>query len=448
MRKVSRALIKNELGASMVLVALAISAVSAGGLMMAKMMASSQQGIVNDYRIQSYRQMVDSARKALYADLGCTQAMGRTSSGPGIDLTTAISNPNGADATIDVPMGGSSILKLGAGEFPNLPISSVKIKVSPPLSDTSGYIRDRVRIHGDAVPKVAAEMTIIVEPDVPGLNIYKKDPVTGNYIYEDLFIKLFIYYEPVGGTNRLYSCHNPAGDAPLCTLTQQGAFTLDPTLSSQLKCQPDVQCFVSKQGIIDTATACVAPYTTENKLSETKKSCSWCSPTRPVWTPAQLVPHTSFVPYNDIDLELEDDDGNEVICNPPTGLKWLQWVPSGSSDTTVTDGEYVQLLTARPRGYYTTRYDAANEPMRYPTPPGDIKYYRVPNTKRVPSEWMIYCYYKSLLPLLTPDQQANPALVNCLSFVPRKPAGIPMPWSPQGPASGPNVCQHFNPDDF
>ena len=311
-------LIRNAVGSGMVTMMAAMGALGGASFLVSEMMSGNDKVIKKDSGVEAYKQLVDLVRKNLYAGNNCTAALGKTNSRSGIDLTGAIlGTAKGSELTLALNIGDSSVVMApGWRTKTGAQIKALRLKID-------NVARPMIRFPGDPVLKNSAYATLYVEPDQKGINIYKKD-ASGKYIYDNLFIKLFVYYEDslVGG-KQLVSCFDPTSDAAFCTLALGGTYNPDPAVSSDKRCMPDLQCFPYKNGVIEKLAGGNAgcPEDKDAKGNYLYKAtqvgakyvmCNWCNPDP---APIGSFLGLNFQASNALDLDLTDADGNDLSCD-------------------------------------------------------------------------------------------------------------------------------------
>jgi hypothetical protein len=270
-----RTTLKNQVGAGMMMAMMVMGAMGGAGMIIAEMFLNSQSKVLQrDARIEAYRHMVDLTRRNLYASNNCSMLLG--SGGDRLDITSAMGKPEGAEIKLPLKLGPDNLTYLEPGwkSSTGTSIKAVHLKLmGQPLRAGPAS----VRIHNDPVPKVAQLAQIILEPDHRGVNIFKKND-DGSFVHENLFIRLMLYHETVDGQTRIHSCFDPASEAAFCTVGLRGAYNTDVSLPAmQRGCQPDLQCFTYRQGIMPLGSACPAPYTA-TQVGGGMQVCNWCHP--------------------------------------------------------------------------------------------------------------------------------------------------------------------------
>lgn len=292
-------LIRNSIGSGMLLALAGTTTLIGAGYFISGLMSDNQKVITNDARIAAHIRLVDLVRRNLYEGRNCTAALG------GKQINDAlIAGGQGADIDLPITVGNTTaLMQPGWRASSGTDIKSIKLKIN-------NTARPEVRIHSETVDKVAAYATLTIEPDLRGLNVYKKKP-SGEYVYKDLHIDLFLYYEVQGANKELFSCYGPSSEAAICTVALQGAYNADPSIDSELRCQPDLQCFNYKNGIRPAGSACPAPFVAK-KVGSSMQTCSWCHP-----EPASIasLAFAGFGSSNELDLDLVTDDGRSVDCS-------------------------------------------------------------------------------------------------------------------------------------
>ena len=294
-------LIRNSTGAGLLMAMLSMLVVGTAGVTVMKVLDQSQRTVDRESHIMAYRQVVDTVRRKLYAGNTCTEFLGRrNASTPGIDLSLALDAASpGMEFELPMKFGETdTMIKEGFRTPSGVEISSVQLKVS-------SIERNGVRIPGDPIPKSAATGYIIINPDLQGMNVMRKD-ASGNYVNRNLFVKVFMYIEEVAGVRRLHSCYDPAGEANYCTVSLQGAYNPDPAVPPSRRCSPDLQCFNYKNGIVAASEPCPAPYVA-TPIGPSFKTCSWCNPDP---APVPAVAGAAYAASNELDLDLES------FCDP------------------------------------------------------------------------------------------------------------------------------------
>lgn len=285
-------IIRNQVGGGLLMGSLAVGALGAAGMILGDMFIKNDEVLRKDSRTEAYRHLVESVRQNLYAGNNCTIALGNA---PGLgvgakEVTQGLGNflgINGAagqkiNLKLDLTERGiATELKEGAKIKTGTSIKEIYIQKE---KDANGG--KVVRLHSDLNSKIlkAAYFNIIIEPDHKGINVWDKHKVAppGKSIYknEDVFIRIFAYYDPFDG-NKIYSCFDPSSDAAFCTEAQGGAFDHRPTTPARLRCQPDQTCFQAKGGIVPTSVTCDPPYVStpigRGALgAQSLHICSWC----------------------------------------------------------------------------------------------------------------------------------------------------------------------------
>lgn len=290
MLKMSNKLIRNEFGGGMMAAMMAFAALGAGALMMGDVLIKNDEVLTQDSRVIAYRHMVDSIRKNIYANNNCTAALRGQSIVPTTQSIFSRTLGIGRDlSSLRLEVNLTDKMETIGAEWKARTGTSIKemklLRVPSPYDSgsTLNPLRMSVRPHAAATPGpyYADQYYLVIVPDHKGINVFKlrdsNDPNSG-YMFEDLFVKLLVIYDPV--TNQIDSCHNPASDAALCTQTLQGYFNFNSGLQSEMRCEPDAQCFNASEGIVDLGTSCQAPFQPV-RVGATKQICSWCHP-RPI----------------------------------------------------------------------------------------------------------------------------------------------------------------------
>lgn len=261
----------------MVLAMTAFAAMGAGAFMLGDIFINNNEVLRKDARTESYRHLVESVRKNLFAGNNCTMALG-SAAGSGRVIAAAMT-PGGIGAPIDIPMKlGDEQMLLGPNWKAKTGTSIKRIMVQlakPGRKDPLTGLESNVRLTlspGNTKILKAGYFRIIIEPDHKGINVWKKDDA-GKYVNENLFIPIYAYYDAT--TSEIYSCFDPSSDATFCTEVMKGAYNHDPNLASDLRCQPDLQCFQAKGGVLDAGLPCDLPYK-PLKIGKTSQMCTWC----------------------------------------------------------------------------------------------------------------------------------------------------------------------------
>jgi hypothetical protein len=305
-------MIRNTTGAGLIMAMMGLTALSGAAYVISTQMSDSDKILQRDARIESYRELVGMIRNNLYAGNNCTEALGKTPAKAGVALSAS-----GLSLTGSIESGdmlnfqmklNSSVYNLGLTS-PGQMFTRNGIRVNEIRFKLEDQVRNEVRIIGDAVNKKAAFANMIIIPENKSINILKKD-LAGNYVYKDLFIKLFVYYEDDGSGTKIYSCSDPSSEAAFCSISLKGAYTHDLTKKSEERCQPDMQCFSHKTGISPVGSACPEPFIA-TPVGRNFQICNWCPPT-PASEGSVL---TGIDSINVMDMDFEADDGTEVTCS-------------------------------------------------------------------------------------------------------------------------------------
>ena len=334
-------LVRNAVGSGLISVMAAMSALGGASYLVSELMMGSEKVIKRDASVEAYKQLVDLVRKNLYSGNNCSAALGNTSAKQGISITNALggSASPGEEVSLTLNVGDANVV-LGSDfrSKTGTSIKNIKLKIDQ-------LARPVVRLLDDPVPKFAAYATLYIEPDHKGINIYKKDE-NGKYIYDNLFIKLFVYYEAeIGQPPKLVSCYEPTSDAAFCTLALGGSYNPDPSVPVDMRCQPDLQCFSYKGGVTKAAPGAenmgcptdkdkdgnylytgtkVGDSFTKSGSTVTKDGgslvmCNWCNP-KPA--PVGSFLGLNFLSTNENDMDIENEDGKAIECGKTgyTGL--------------------------------------------------------------------------------------------------------------------------------
>jgi hypothetical protein len=300
-------IIRSQSGSAILMALFGMMALAGAAYIVAQTMSNSDKVLQHDSRRGSYRELVTLVRNHLYAGNNCTLAIGRKSGlEPGVALFGALlpgGLMSGDDISLPITINGVSETLQPLWNRNGIKLKTIKLKIDGTARPQS------VRIHNDLIPKTAAYATLAIVPENQSINILKQD-ASGKYEYEDLFIRLFVYYEEVAGEKRIYSCANPSGEAAFCTTALGGAYTHASDVSSELRCQPDLQCFQHKNGVVATGAPCALPYLSV-PVGKTLQMCNWC---HPVPLPGASV-LTGFDSINENDLDFETEAGQEITCS-------------------------------------------------------------------------------------------------------------------------------------
>ena len=284
-----------------------MSMVALGGIAayIAGVVGNSEKILRKNGRSEAYREIISMVRSNLYAGNNCTVALGRQGTVKGAKLSEAFSaSSEGDDVEIPMTIGQADlIMRPGWKSRHGIEIDSIKLKIDGPARSAP------VRIHGDPTPKSAAYATLYISPKNNVVNL-KKQERDGTLLNTNLFIKLFVYYEEIDGERTVFSCADPTGEAAFCTTALLGAYNPDPAVDSALRCQPDVNCFNYKSGIVPSSSSCPAPYS-KRSVGMGYASCTWCNPNP---NPAGAVPTVGFVPPDEIDYDIQDESDREISC--------------------------------------------------------------------------------------------------------------------------------------
>lgn len=92
-----------------------------------------------------------------------------------------------------------------------------------------------------------------------------------------LFFNVMFYYDPRTPNRKLHSCFSPYSDAALCTMSG-GTYNSDIGVSPEYTCEPDVSCYIGKQGFTSNPSSCVAPFSASRiKGNPALYLCEWCN---------------------------------------------------------------------------------------------------------------------------------------------------------------------------
>lgn len=145
-----------------------------------------------------------------------------------------------------------------------------------------GLVLDRVILESEATPvRANIRRDIPTSPNITATNaivkVFAKEGTPSLTIskFDHLKIELMLYYTVVGGVRTLYSCFGRYGDGALCTVTG-GAYNAGIVGTNRTSCEPDLNCFISKAGIVSNPALCVAPYVPID-ISATLFQCQWCN---------------------------------------------------------------------------------------------------------------------------------------------------------------------------
>lgn len=280
-------LIRNQIGSGVLLASAAAVALGGAGFVISKMFSDSDKVLKKDMRVVSYRQLIDITRKNLYAGRNCTAAL------VGQDISGALVPGGKADIHIPLNLGDKPIdLKSGYRAPSGTSVKSVKLQIDK-------VARVNVRVPGIA-NQTAAYATVFVEPDHPGVNLLAKD-ASGKLVNEPLFIKMFVYY---GSDKKITSCFDPASDATFCTVSLNGAYKDDPSVSSDKRCNPDLQCFTAKSGIQPMGAPCPAGFSSV-KVGTAFQICNSCNP---AVAPVSSLLGLAAQAVDEMDYSLTDND--------------------------------------------------------------------------------------------------------------------------------------------
>jgi hypothetical protein len=314
-------IIRNAIGSGMIAMMGVMGALGTAAFIVSSQMNQSEKSLKKDAGVESYKQLVELVRRNLYSGNNCTVALGKSpQKTEGTMITSAAMLPNSTTDNISLNMAfgnnsdgtkNSQTLASAWSSKTGVKIKDIKIRIDQ-------IVRPTVRIMGDPSPKVAAMATLFLEPDNRGINIYKKRP-NGTYIYENLFIKLFVYFESDSTNAWVHSCYDPNSDAAFCTSALHGAFDPGQTESAK-RCQPDVQCFASKLGVIDESVPCEAGFSDVIVGSQEqpdgsilrKKICNWCNPDP---APVSSIASLSLQVGSLLDLDMSETETDGADCN-------------------------------------------------------------------------------------------------------------------------------------
>ncbi len=328
-------LIRNSVGSSMITMMVVMAALGGGGLLMNEMMMNSEKALRADAGVEAYKQLVDMVRKNLYSGNNCSATLGSLKGDSfSAKITDAVMNVKGT-ASIQMPMNiaGTQILmgknfkaKTGIG------LSDIKMTVDRIQRPSVRYLDGRPN-------QIAAFVTLFLEPDRKGMNIYRKNSA-GDYVYDNLHIKLIVYYEDNGTSQSIKSCFGPSSDAAFCTVALNGSY--DPAEADPNKrCHPDVQCFYSKTGVTSPFTGtCSEPGYVATRVGGDSQLCSLCNkePAAPSSLSSLIVK-----PANLQDWNFSEDPNDTVKCDS-TGYGTLS--PVEQTEVFSEYGSQVNRFTA------------------------------------------------------------------------------------------------------
>lgn len=298
----------DQAGAGLLTAMMTFVALGGATFYVSKSMNQNQNILHKNAKMEAHRELVDMMRNYLYAGNNCTQALKPDPTLPGVSLVTGVvGSGTGDPVQFTMKMGQvDQLLKPDFVTPAGVKVKSIRLKID-------NIVRSPVRIHLDPLPKTAANATLLVET-TNAVNLMKRD-VAGTMMNEHLQIKLFVYYEEVGGVKQIYSCHDPSSEAAFCTNVMKGAYYHDNSTAanSESRCQPDLQCFYYKSGLISVTDPCPSPFSASTEAGNSGlRSCSWCHPNGIL---GSVVATAGFASANELDLDLETESGSEVSCS-------------------------------------------------------------------------------------------------------------------------------------
>ncbi len=347
----------------MVLAMMAFAAMGAGAFMLGDIFINNNEVLRKDARTEAYRHLVGSVKKNLFAGNNCTNALG-SASGSGRTIAAALVPGLGAPIDIPIKLGDEQMLlgpdwkaKTGTS-IRRIMVQLVKPGRKDPISGLESNVRLTLSPGNTKILK-AGYFRIIIEPDHKGINVWKKD-AAGKYINENLFIPIFAYYDAT--SSEIYSCFDPASDATFCTEVQKGAYNHDSNIPSELRCQPDLQCFQAKGGVLDSGQPCEAPYL-PLKIGKTAQFCTWCNE-NPI--PGSVLAQLQAFYSGDIEGLTCDSTG--VVGTQYTGVEAFKFQQE-YGDAVVTDAGADTSASAGLAQCQATTVSCVDDPSMPPSGP-------------------------------------------------------------------------------
>jgi len=164
-----------------------------------------------------------------------------------------------------------------SGKYGNSSVNFVNGWRSP-----EGLVLDKIVVESEATPvRSNVRRDIPSSPNLTASNavikIYAKEGTPSLSIakFDHLKIEIMLYYSLVAGVKTLYSCFGRYGDGALCTLSG-GTYNVGVVGANRASCEPDLNCFISKQGIITDPALCLAPYQAI-QIAANMYQCQWCN---------------------------------------------------------------------------------------------------------------------------------------------------------------------------
>lgn len=258
----------DDRGVGLVLVLVVCSLVGAAAVYLMNISKETDKKITNDARVLSYNSLVTMVSNKLHTGKNCTQAF------PSNFNISGAFNRDGMSIELDLQLDiNKKILRK--------PIDPNKRDVwflagGTIVKDVRLFVHEKVRApvrlaFPNSPLMTAAKGYIQIIPGHPGVGI--------NLIRNrNLRIPIFLYYTGTAGNVRLISCGPPNGEAYFCT-SLGGAYD-DNATSEDTRCQPDRTCFAFKSGMVQSVSACPAPYQAQpvGYMGAQLYLCEWCNP--------------------------------------------------------------------------------------------------------------------------------------------------------------------------
>ncbi|MCO4754556.1 MAG: hypothetical protein KC478_08730 [Bacteriovoracaceae bacterium] len=261
-------MILNQKGSSLMYTMFIIVAVGIGFKVYTDKFAATVKSAVPASKKLNYETLVKSLSGQLFDPVICSKALNGATFDP-----TGVSRVSG----LDLKISGQT---LGAGSsFSDVRIEEFNILLKENLN------RD-VFLLNSTEPHLAYEALVYVIPANLS-DAYSMDSQT----FKDKYaIPLTIYTDT---SSKIRTCFGKGSHADLCT-RRGGAYNVSQTVLNNIRCQPDLNCIQSQQGIVASAGACLSPYTAK-QISPTSFLCMWCNEQRHP-APAAAPPTTPTLP--------------------------------------------------------------------------------------------------------------------------------------------------------